>query len=786
MIVYEGDGLGIAVLDSFEVSLERFAIAVARESKVTKAAEAVQTHAQPAHPLPTSVPVTTSAPIGEQTVAIALVNTADCRIDRCFVVSGFAPGATSLVTTAGSLGVGLGGWALRTRLVENVVFGDVAIGDLTVGRAGLSTAVSYQHLGLAAGYFASVDLGISDNILLGLSAGVDLGSLPGQPTGKPAAARRDAALGPMLHVGATRIADNLIVGPRVGGIVMLGTAGGAPVKTDPSGQGAHATTHPVQAAHTAFSAAVLLGEVLSDGLDRLEISGNVLDLGGIGVVVSPGNVRIDGNDIAGTSATARPSGAGVLLTLGSALDGQAVITDNTIRDVGGTGIAWAGAPGSVEVRSNRLTTMYGHGIAGAFNARVELADVRDNTIENVVAIEGRTAYGIQIPGARLAEVRGNTIAGIGTDAKSASRAGIVIGGCRVTQIVDNVLMRIGPAGEHVGTVQGIAYGGLLEILDIRGNVVELGLSSESGSDIGVMVMMGGDPVVALRDSVVGANDHLVVLGESLQRDNPSILTPIVNRARAVAEGAVFGASKDPDSDPVPPRQGDLAVVDNVLRTTSAMPLVLIDARANVTLAQNRVARASALVGTPAVIARTPGATIVSSNRVETAAGADRQPPSMALFVGSPSRQRDRALHRAGKHLKPADLAQRRAARQSVGRAQHHRVNGANAMAQPAESSALQGLVGQVVEHATKRLTTTANDAQARRADLAKANKNAGNHLRSDDIRAALDAEARLVTDAKALVKRMPVVRRAMSADLERLLGIALTSDSADAPEHPSS
>jgi hypothetical protein len=108
------------------------------------------------------------------------------------------------------------------------------------------------------------------------------------------------------------------------------------------------------------------------------------------------------------------------------------------------------------------------------------------------------------------------------------------------------------------------------------------------------------------------------------------------------------------------------------------------------------------------------------------------------------------------------------------------------MAQPPDSSALHALVGQVVERATERLTTTANDAQARQADLAKAKKDAGNHLRSEDIRAALDAEARLVTDAKALAKRMPIVRRSMSADLERLLGIALASDSAGGPEHPSS
>jgi hypothetical protein len=98
------------------------------------------------------------------------------------------------------------------------------------------------------------------------------------------------------------------------------------------------------------------------------------------------------------------------------------------------------------------------------------------------------------------------------------------------------------------------------------------------------------------------------------------------------------------------------------------------------------------------------------------------------------------------------------------------------MAQPPDSTALNAFVGQVVDHATERLKTTGAGAETRQADLTKAKKNAGNRLRSDDIRASLTAEARVAGDSQALAKRMPMVRRSMSADLERLLGVAVGAD----------
>ena len=633
VITYVGDGLGIAVRDSIDVALEQFTLAVARQDAPTSETTGPKTQVLD-EALMTNVPPRETATLGGQTVAIALVNTLDCRIDGCFVVSGFAPGAAgSGESINGSLGIGLGGWALRTRITDNVVFGDVAVGDLTLGRAGISNAVSYTHLNLDAGYVASIDLAIQDNLLLGLAAGVDLGSIPARPTGTVSAREQDAALGPALQLGVTRIADNLVLGPRTVGIAVLGTTASAPTPQQPISEvGANRVgTESAAATHTAASAATLLAEVLVRGLDRLEISGNVVDASGIGIAVSPGNVRVEGNDVSGAAAATGAGLGGILLVLGSSVDGQTRIVGNTIRNEASFGIAWNGAPGCVEVRENRLSRIGGYGIAGALGARVELADIRDNLIEAVFASEAAVAYGIQVGGAAVAEVRGNTVAGVGVEEAKASRAGILASGCRITQITDNILLQIGPAGEHTGLVYGIAYGGLLQTLDVRGNVVELGLGNDAAADVALFVFGGGDQLETFADTAAGTSDQMQLLVKTVQRDNPSVLTPVFERAEQVARPRIFVG--DREVDPVPPRAGDVAIVDNVLRTASATPLVVVETNANVTFAQNRVARGGNLAGTAAVVATTPGATIVTSNRVETPPS---ELPSIVLAVDASS------------------------------------------------------------------------------------------------------------------------------------------------------
>ncbi len=235
----------------------------------------------------------------------------------------------------------------------------------------------------------------------------------------------------------------------------------------------------------------------------------MLDVSGIGIAVSPGNLRIEGNDITGaTAAASKGRSGGILVTLGSAPLGRTVIAGNAIRSVAGFGIAWSGAPGSIEVRANRVAGVSGYGIAGGISSTPETATVDDNTIEDVVAGAAGVAVAIQVAGAVVAEVRANTVGGVATSATAqATRGGILVSGCRTTQVTDNVLIGIGPTGEHTGVVYGIGYGGTLEVLDIRGNVVELG-SGEGGGAIAVAVLEKGSRVSQVSGTLVGADDHL--------------------------------------------------------------------------------------------------------------------------------------------------------------------------------------------------------------------------------------------------------------------------------------
>ena len=632
LITYDGDGLGIAVLDSLEVSLERFALAVAAADKKTENLD-VGTVNNFNHAMAGALPTFNAAPVGRQTVAIALVNTVDCRVDRCFVVSGIAPGATR-ASFDGSLGIGLGGLAIRTRLHDNVVFADVAVGDLTVGRAGYTNAVSYSHLDLAVRYFASLDLAITDNLLLALSAGVDFGSLPSRPADEAAAAKRDAALGPAMHLGATRVRDNLILGCRTVGVAILGISAGA--RSSDSTSSAFGTS----AAGTAGVLGVLAAALLRGG-DRVEVSGNVVNVIGIGVAVAPGNVRVTGNDVTGLGTpTQAVVSTGILLSGVSGLDGQTSIADNTIRGMHSGGIGWSGSPGQVEVAGNRLRAIGRLGIGGALSSEIALARVHDNAIENVVGIGDRVASGIQVIGAEVAEVRANTLVGIGRETLSVFRAGIVTSGCARVCVTDNVLMQIAPPGERPGIAYGITCSGRMDIADVRGNVVELesGPSTAGGYHLAVFISDDGQlPSAQIDEGDAGAQDHMIALHDTMHRDGAPAMLPLRDLVRGARE-AVFVALEDIQSDPVPVGRGDIAVADNTLRGRSPAPLVLIMSTSNVTLAQNRIVRNSTLAGIPPVMIDTPGATIVSSNRVEVRAEATAA--AMQLAVGSPSGQEE--------------------------------------------------------------------------------------------------------------------------------------------------
>jgi hypothetical protein len=98
------------------------------------------------------------------------------------------------------------------------------------------------------------------------------------------------------------------------------------------------------------------------------------------------------------------------------------------------------------------------------------------------------------------------------------------------------------------------------------------------------------------------------------------------------------------------------------------------------------------------------------------------------------------------------------------------------MADLRDPAAVDELVGAVVEQATAGLTAAATDAEARQADLAAARKRTGNRMRTDEIKAAIEAENVLAADARALAKRTAQLQQEMAGDLQKLVALAFGED----------
>ena len=90
-----------------------------------------------------------------------------------------------------------------------------------------------------------------------------------------------------------------------------------------------------------------------------------------------------------------------------------------------------------------------------------------------------------------------------------------------------------------------------------------------------------------------------------------------------------------------------------------------------------------------------------------------------------------------------------------------------------DPNAVDSIVDAVVGQAGERLTTAAADAQDRHDTLTKARKVSGNRMRTDEIKASIEAEDELITDARALASRATQLKQQMADDLRRLVSLAL-------------
>lgn len=650
VITYRGEArVGILVEDSFEVSMERFALAVTGPDLQAAAGDVPQAAA------------TAASYVGRYTpgvAGIALVNTVDSRVERCFVVVGVVPGdVKNAYFGTGDVGIGLAAWALRTRLIENVVLASTDIGDLTGGRSGLlkyeisgtgaaiedpnslqptAEPVTYANLGGRgkAQYTATVDLAIVDNLLIALRAGIDFGS--GMSALAAYAKGDQFAPMPTMMLLATRIADNLIVGGTMAGIVLLGLSavghypapkagggtavGGTSVvgvvgsgPSDPCVQdtgGRQLIQWTKAGSPTGVTTGVSWG---FQATGEVAVRGNVLLSTGDGIRVANAAVTIRENQIMGVARRSSRPTAGVLVpSTHGVLGGTVVVESNLIADFVLGGVIAAGPLDVLTVCANRIERLFGPAVANLAQYRRFLGTggvtVAENRIGGISPAPGTgppgAVHAVTIRNVPIARVTGNVIRNIAVNSTSNCIV-VALLGCDTAEVAGNTLTAIGSRTEHTQWSQGIVAT-RFQAVDVRGNVVEF----------------------AEREGV--SRDTPVVIGDPTTGQSALARLAFLSRAKSPVWGQ-FGGTVQTEFDPTPLLLPDASVHGNTLYAGGSEPVLLISAPVNALVAENRCRRVGSQPNSAIIHVETTGATIVSANRVENN-GTDVSNPSIRLLI----------------------------------------------------------------------------------------------------------------------------------------------------------
>jgi hypothetical protein len=215
----------------------------------------------------------------------------------------------------------------------------------------------------------------------------------------------------------------------------------------------------------------LLGAVGSGG--TMDVADNTVLTGGAGIVVAAGGFTVRDNNVGGTEESLKQRGDGISVLPGFPRDGRGTvrITSNSVRDIGGRGIAVLAPVTSLEVVHNLIERTH-HGIVMTERARAVTVVVTDNTVNDVGSRptdESNGAIGIQIVGANRASVESNLINGVGTAREAgAPSAGIRLLACAESRVASNAVERIGVKESEAAGV-GIAIQSLIARTQVSGN-----------------------------------------------------------------------------------------------------------------------------------------------------------------------------------------------------------------------------------------------------------------------------------------------------------------------------
>ena len=378
--------------------------------------------------------------------------------------------------------------------------------------------------------------------------------------------------GRVIHMMATRITGNEILGCRLGAITVLGLCGpGASMNI--SGNSLNAT-----------------GPGITAGVDGLWIEGNKL-------VFTP---RGDNKGLDGAGITLRtgldPSGAD-----------QCQILSNQISGFAGAAIAILSPRRELIVKFN-IIERCGNGIISEDEAKTASVSIENNHISDIGGSEDKRegfVVGIGVLRADAATVAGNTIRRIGQKAVRAPlRAGIAVASVQRLRLSGNDISDVAPAGDYVGLAAGIMlYAPYAQAEFTLNHVDRDSQPSSQASDSQWYALLVNQPLDKRLVSRIGAyaavridETRTLVVGDR----RPYIVTAAVETDAAGAV-VVRGASA--------------SVLGNILAARGKTPAVDVQASGDCLFNDNRCElRAN---NESAAVRITAGVTIVSANRVRS-------------------------------------------------------------------------------------------------------------------------------------------------------------------------
>jgi hypothetical protein len=388
--------------------------------------------------------------------------------------------------------------------------------------------------------------------------------------------------GRTLHLMATRIAGNEVLGARQGGITTLGLCG----------PGA-----------------------------SMRIAANSVDVSGPGITAAVDGLWIEGNKLVATPqrTSLKPGDAGIALRTGLDPSGadQCQILSNQISGFPGPAIAIQSPTADLIVKLN-IIQRCGNGIVSQDEANAASVSIENNQLSDIgTAADEQAGFvvGIGVLRADAATVSGNIVRRVGQQAVRAPlSAGIAAASVRRLRAIGNDITDIAPPGDFIGLGVGVMLRSPYAQAQVNHN----------------HVARDGQPTTQVNRSQWFAVLIDQPLGDRLVSRVGSYAAVRIDDARTLVFGGkrpyvvtAAGVADQTGAAPVV-RGATVSILGNVLGARGATPVVDVVATGDCLFTDNRCELA--LNNDAPAVRLVSGASIVNANRVQSG-----QQPSIQLL-----------------------------------------------------------------------------------------------------------------------------------------------------------